>query len=101
MGPIPVVGFPTRDRGDDTDRYYRGIFNRRGILVDNADFANGGDAGFGGFDHDLGKIAAFGHLLAGFVGPVPIEGVGPCAAAVHTGPEVAMTDLLTWQVLEL
>ena len=39
--------------------------------MDDADFADDGGNGVGGFDFDLGEIAAFGDFLAGFIGAVP------------------------------
>ena len=46
-----------------------------GKLVDDADFTDDGDEGLGGFDFDLSEVAAFGHLLAGFIGSVPHKSV--------------------------
>ena len=45
-------------------------------LVDDADFADDGDDGLGGFNLDLGEVATFRHLLAGLIRAVPHEGVG-------------------------
>ena len=50
--------------------------------MDDADFADDRDDGFGGFDLDLGDVAAFGDFLAGFIGSIPLEGVATGLSAI-------------------
>ena len=61
--------------------------------MDYTDFAHGRDSGFGGFDHDLGQVAAFGDLQAGLIGPVPKEGIEALPAAVGARAEVPTAHL--------
>ena len=63
--------------------------------MDDADFADDGDDGFGGFDLNLGDIAAFGDFLAGFIGSIPLEGVVPGLPAILARGKVPAADTET------
>src|SRR6266700_5014146 len=68
--------------------------------MDDADFADDGYDGFGGFDLDLGQVAAFGDLLAGFVGPVPQKMIGSQMTAVLAGGKRPLAYAESHEVIE-
>src|SRR5437879_12165343 len=70
-----------------------------GKLVDDADFTDDGDEGLGGFDFDLSEVAAFGHLLAGFIGSVPHKSVLASGSAALPSGNVPSANAKAYKLI--